>query len=404
MADQEKREPAQVPMSRPDLTEEEVAAVSQVLRTPHLSMGPEVEGFESAIADYVGAKHGIAVNSGTAGLHLCVRAADIADGDLVITSPYSFVASANVLLYERAVPVFVDVDPASGNLDPGPVAEAIDDLARGAQSRARWLPRRGAELAGDLKGLLAVDVFGQPADYKRLEPLARDADLPLIEDSCEALGARYMGRPAGAFGDAGVFAFYPNKQITTAEGGVIVTDRGDWAETARALRNQGRAPGDTWLDHSLLGYNYRLNELNAALGRVQLGRIEELLASRARVAARYGELLDQVPGASAPALLPSTERMSWFVYVIQLEAGIDRRQVAEGLAAGGVPSRPYFQPIHLQSYFIDRFGYKRGDFPIAEDLARRSLALPFSSVMTDQQVDLVVDALAGVLRGLGATD
>lgn len=402
MAPDRNREGNRVPMSRPALSEEEVAAVSRVLRTPYLAMGPEVKAFEAEVADYVGAQHGVAVNSGTAGLHLCVRAAGIADGDLVITSPFSFVASANVLLYERALPIFVDVDPASGNIDPQAVAEAIDDLLQGAEARARWLPRRGAERAGDLKGVLTVDVFGQPADYRRLEPLAQAADLPLIEDSCEAIGARYRDQPAGTFGDAGVFAFYPNKQMTTAEGGVIVTDREDWAETARALRNQGRAPGDTWLDHSLLGYNYRLNEMNAALGRVQLTRIDELLARREAVAAHYGQLLAQVPGASAPVLLETTGRMSWFVYVIRLDPGLERRRVAEALAQAGVPTRPYFQPIHLQRYFVERFGFQPGDFPVAEDLGRRSLALPFSSVMTKEEVELVVEALDRVLQRIGA--
>lgn len=402
MAEQAKQEGIRVPMSRPDLTEAEVAAVSQVLRTPYLSMGPEVEAFERAVADYVGAKHGIAVNSGTAGLHLCVRAAGIRDGDLVITTPFSFVASANVLLYERALPIFVDVDPTSGNIDPQAVQAAIDDITAGGKARSRRLPRRGAERTGELKGLLPVDVFGQPADYGRLEPLAQSAGLPLIEDSCEALGARYQARPAGTFGDAGVFAFYPNKQMTTGEGGVIVTERDDWAEVARALRNQGRAPGDTWLDHSFLGYNYRLNELNAALGRVQLGRIEELLASRGRVAERYRQLLAEVEGATAPAVLETTDRMSWFVYVVRLDPGLERRKVAEGLAAEGVPTRPYFRPIHLQTYFVDRFGFEPGDFPAAEDLARRSLALPFSSVMTDQEIGWVVEALDGVLRRMGA--
>ena len=386
-----------IPMSMPDLTEAERKAVMAVLETPRLSMGPQLEAFEQAVADYVGAEHAIAVNSGTAGLHLCVRAADIKDGDLVITTPFSFVASANVMLYERAIPVFVDVDPISGNIDPEQVAQAAADLASGGTGRKRWLPRSGAESAGPLKAILAVDVFGQPADYKAIEDIAQAFDLALIEDSCEALGASYRGRPAGTFGDAGVFAFYPNKQITTAEGGVVVTDRADWADAARSLRNQGRDQGDTWLDHSRLGYNYRMTELSAALGVVQMERLETLLQARERVASWYQARLEGVAGLTPPQVVAGTDRMSWFVYVIKLDPAYDQMAVSDGLMSEGVPSRPYFRPIHLQRYFVDQFGYAQGDYPVAEDLGQRSLALPFSGVMTEGQVDLVVDKLIKVL-------
>ena len=380
-----------IPMSSPDLTDLERDAVLAVLRTPRLSMGPQIEAFEAAVARQVGARHAIAVSSGTSGLHIAVRLTGIRDGDLVLTTPFSFVASANVMLYERAVPLFVDVDAQTGNLDVSQAAQAIEDLTRGGGSR--WLPRRGAAAGAKLRGLLPVDAFGQPADFDPLTEAAKRASLPVIEDSCEAFGATYKGRPAGRLGDVGVYAFYPNKQMTTAEGGLIVTDRDDWADLARALRNQGRAPGDTWLEHTYLGYNYRLDELSAALGAAQMQRWDELLAKRDRVAEWYSERLAEMPRAQAPSLAPTTTRVSWFVYVVRLDAGVDRRRVMERLETQGIPSRPYFAPIHLMRYFVDQFGYQPGDFPVTEDLGRRSLALPFSGVMTEDQVDEVCRAL-----------
>ena len=387
-----------IPMSSPDLTEREIQAVLDVLRTPRLSMGPQQEAFEAAVARRVGARHAIAVASGTAGLHLAVRAAGIADGDLAITSPFSFVASANVLLYERAVPIFVDVDPATGNLDPAQTEEAVHDLLKGGDRARRRQPRRGGGV-GALKALLPVDAFGQPADYEALTQETQKHSLAVIEDSCEAFGATRHDRPAGMFGDVGVFAFYPNKQITTGEGGVIVTDRDEWAEAMRSLRNQGRAPGDTWLQHTHLGYNYRMDEMSAALGAAQMERLDQLLDRRQRVAGWYEERLSEQAGVSTLPISPATTRMSWFVYVVRFAAGIDRQAVARRLEALGIPSRPYFTPIHLQPYFVERFGYQPGDFPVAEDLGRRSLALPFSSVMTEEQVETVCDAVREAMAG-----
>jgi dTDP-4-amino-4,6-dideoxygalactose transaminase len=379
-----------VPMSSPDITDAEREAVAAVLRTPTLSMGPEIEAFEQAVAELAGRRHAIAVSSGTAALHLCVRAAGIQEGDLVITSPFSFVASANVLLYERAVPVFVDVDPATGNLDPEQVEAATVALTSGEGS---WLPRKNAGNGGKLRAILTVDVFGQPADYRQFVPIVESHGLSLIEDSSEALGAQYFGKPAGAFGDAGIFAFYPNKQMTTGEGGMVVTDREDWADWIRSLRNQGRAVGDSWLQHTFPGYNYRLDEMSAALGRVQAGRIEELLSKRAQVAEWYGQVLADVPGVELPTIAPATTQMSWFVYVVRLDPAIDRQRVIAALEQDGIPSRAYFEPIHLQPYMVEIHGYQAGDFPITEDLGNRSLALPFSGVMTEEQVVLVSEAL-----------
>jgi perosamine synthetase len=382
-----------IPMSSPDLTDAEREAVASVLRTPNLSMGGEILAFEAAFRQYSGSRHAIGISSGTAGLHLCVRAAGIQDGDLVITTPFSFVASANVLLFERAIPVFVDVDPFSGNIDPQLVEQAAADLTAGGRRAQRWLPRRSGQDGGRLKAILPVDVFGQPADMDPILETARRSGLQVIEDSCESLGAEYKGRKAGSLGDYGVFAFYPNKQITTGEGAVIITDDDASADIMRALRNQGRAPGDTWLQHTHLGYNYRLDEMSAALGCVQLSRIEELLDKRQQVADWYAERLVEIPGISVPQVVEYTTRASWFVYVVRFSAHIDRDRVARDLAGQGVPARPYFLPIHLQPYMVERFGYRAGDFPVTEDLGRRGLALPFSGVMSEVQVDYVCQAL-----------
>jgi len=387
-----------VPMSLPDITDAEREAVMAVLRTPNLSMGPQIDAFERAMCEFTGAKHAVAVNSGTAGLHLCVRAADIRQGDLVITTPFSFVASTNVLLFEKAIPVFVDIDPVTGNIDPDQVEQAARDLTAGGEAAHKWLPRRGAESYGPLKAILAVDVFGQPADYDRLVQIAREYHLLLIEDSCEALGAEYKGRKAGLLGDYGVFAFYPNKQITTGEGGVIVTDNVHAADFMRGLRSQGRAPGDTWLQHTYLGYNYRLDDMSAAIGRVQMGRIEELLLKRQRVADWYAERIAEIPGVMAPQLVADTTRVSWFVYVIRFAPGLKRDNIAASLHAKRIPVRPYFLPIHLQPYLVEQFGFASGDYPVTEDLGKRGLAVPFSGMMTEDQVDLVCRLLAESLE------
>jgi dTDP-4-amino-4,6-dideoxygalactose transaminase len=388
-----------IPMSSPDLTQAERDAVMAVLNTPNLSMGSEIRQFEESVCKYTGSKYALGVNSGTAGLHLCVRAAGFGAGDIVITTPFSFVASTNVLLFEQAVPVFVDIDPVTGDIDPQQVAQAAGDLAAGGERAKKWLPRKGAEHAGALRGILAVDVFGQPADMDAICSIAKKHQLKVIEDSCEALGARYKNRPAGTLGDYGVFGFYPNKQITTGEGGLIITDDQKAADYMNTLRNQGRAPGDTWLQHTHLGYNYRLDEMSAALGRVQMSRIDDLLNKRDRVARWYSERLAEIPGVEAPVIVPTTTRVSWFVYVMRLAKGIDRDQLAVSLKEANIPVRPYFLPIHLQPYMVERFGYQPGDFPITEDLGDRGLAIPFSGMMTEEQVDTVCRAIQTALAG-----
>jgi perosamine synthetase len=387
-------------MSSPDLSEVERQAVMAVLNTPNLSMGSRIDAFEQAICEFSGSRHAIGVNSGTAGLHLCVRAAGIGPGDLVITTPFSFVASANVMLFEQAIPVFVDVDPKTGNISPVLAAEAAHDLCDGrVELRQKWLPRcRAAPGGGRLKAILSVDVFGQPADLDPLRQTVNQYGLKLIEDACEALGAEYKGVKAGRQGDSAVYAFYPNKQITTGEGGMIITDDAEAAAMMRALRNQGRAPGDTWLQHTYLGYNYRLDEMSAALGVAQMSRLEELLQKRERVAAWYLERLSEIPWVEPPQLSETTTRVSWFVYVIRLKKEIDRAAVAHRLAEAGIPVRPYFLPIHLQPYMVERFDYRPGDFPVTEDLGERGLALPFSGKMSEEQVEIVCKALAEVLN------
>ena len=376
----------QIPMSSPDITEAERRAVQDVMNTPILSMGARIKAFEQTFCDLTGARYAIGVNSGTAGLHLCVRAAGIGPGDYVITTPFSFVASTNVLLFENAIPIFVDVDPLTGNIDPELAADAIKNIQK-------YLPRTSHSAPGTLKALLPVDVFGQPADMDPINHLAQQHGLRVIEDSCEALGATYKGRPAGMLGEFGVFAFYPNKQITTGEGGVVVTNDEQAARLMLALRNQGRAPGDTWLSHTYLGYNYRLDEMSAALGTVQMSRLDELLTKRETVAGWYADRLSEIPGVEIPHIDANTTRTSWFVYVMRVAPGQDRDALAKRLEARGVPVRPYFLPIHLQPYMVERFGYREGDFPVTEDLGRRGLALPFSGVMSEAQVEYVCAAV-----------
>jgi perosamine synthetase len=398
--------PVPIPMSSPDITDAEIAAVVGVLRTPVLSIGPQIVAFEQACAEYAGARHAVGVNSGTSGLHLCAIAAGIGDGDLAITTPFSFIASANALLYERGIPVFVDVDPATGNLDPQLVAEAALDLAaaRRAPSATRWLPPalRSARHAGTLKAILPIHAFGQPADMDPILETAHEHRLAVIEDACEAIGAKYKGRAVGTLGDAAVFAFYPNKQMTTGEGGMIVTNDAAWDELFRSLRNQGRDVFDAWLNHSRLGYNYRLDELSAALGLAQIRRVEELLARRAQVARWYDERLADIELIERPYIAPTTTGMSWFVYVVRVLPPAGRDEVMRELAEAGIPSRPYFSPIHLQPFYRKTFGYQRGDFPVTEYLGDVSLALPFSGVMTETQVDYVCEQLRRIMNAQNA--
>jgi dTDP-4-amino-4,6-dideoxygalactose transaminase len=278
------------------------------------------------------------------------------------------------------------------------VFAAAQDIIQGGKNAQAWLPPKGANPDSKLKAILPVDVFGQPADLEPILTTAWKYQLKVIEDSCEALGAAYKNHLAGTLGDFGVFGFYPNKQITTGEGGMVITDDGDATSLMRALRNQGRAPGDTWLQHTHLGYNYRLDEMSAALGVIQMQRLEAMVTKRNQVANWYNQRIQEIQGIEPPHIAPYTTRMSWFVYVIRLAQRLDRDLIAKRLGTAGIPVRPYFLPIHLQPYMVERFGFREGTFPVTEDLGQRGLALPFSGVMEEDQVEKVCQALRQVIQ------
>lgn len=372
-----------IPLSAPDITDEERACVLEVLLGRNLSLGPRLPAFEQALCDLTGARHAIAVNSGTSALHLCIKAAGIGEGDEVITTPFSFVASANCALFERAVPVFVDIDPDTWNLDVSRIEAAITPRTR---------------------AILPVHVFGRPCPMGPILKIADAHGLKVLEDSCEAIGATSSGRAVGTFGQTGTFAFYPNKQITTGEGGAIVTDDDHVAMLCRSWRNQGRAENGGWLQHERLGYNYRLSEMNCALGFVQLSRLPEILASRAKVAARYTRLLqDLVPQVHVPAPAASSDEISWFTYVVRLRDEFSteaRDAVVQSLRLRGIACNTYFSPIHLQPFYRDMFGYRSGDFPVTERIAGRTIALPFFNQLTDEEIEIVCNALSDAVSAL----
>jgi perosamine synthetase len=361
----------EIPMSRPVISKEDIDEVVSVLKTPFLSMGPKTEAFEKEFAKYVGARYAAAVNSGTSALHICMRILDLKPGDEVITTPFSFVASSNCILYERAKPVFVDINPKTLNIDAEKIEEAITKKTR---------------------AILPVHVFGQPCDMDEIMRISADHKLPVIEDACEAIGAEYQKRKVGTFGQCSTFAFYPNKQMTTGEGGMILTDdKGAW-KLAQSLRNQGRSERGQWLHHERLGYNYRIDEMSAALGLSQLKRIDELLYMRARVADIYNNLLSGIDGAELPFVDKKTTRMSWFVYVVRVNPK-KRDVIMKKLASRGVPSKPYFTPITAQPFYKELFGFRESDFPICEEAGKSCLALPFFGQMTEEQVIYVCKTL-----------
>lgn len=364
-----------IPLSAPDVSARDRERVNAVLSGTTLSLGPLLPEFERAAAAAAGTRFAVAVNSGTSALHLCVKAAGFEEGDEVITTPFSFVASANCLLYERVIPRFVDIDPLTYNIDPAEVESAI-----GARTR----------------GIVPVHVFGHPCDMPRINATAGRHKLTVIEDSCEAIGATINGQRAGSFGQSGVFAFYPNKQITTGEGGMVVTDDEAVARLCRSLRNQGRGEGGAWLQHERLGYNYRLSEINCALGLGQLSRLDEILAARKNVAAMYNEELSGMDGLVLPApAAPGTE-ISWFVYVVRLQDDFrreDRDAVLQSLRNEGIGCNNYFSPIHLQGFYQEKFGFQSGQFPVTERVSARTIALPFFNALSREQVVLVGRAL-----------
>jgi dTDP-4-amino-4,6-dideoxygalactose transaminase len=362
-----------VPLAQPVLGEEEERAVVDVLRSGQLSLGPRVPAFEAAFAARLGVRHASAVSSGTAALHLGLRAVGVGDGDEVVTSPFSFVASANVILYERATPVFADIDPRTLNLDPDAAAAAITPRTR---------------------ALLPVHIFGYPADVPALERHG----LPIVEDACEALGAVHDdGVAVGARGHPAAFGFYANKQLTTGEGGMLVLGSGEHKQRVDSERNQGRAPDMGWLDHDRLGFNYRLTDVASAIGLAQLERLDGMLADRARVAGWYREALAGIEGLDLPCADGGEAVRGWFVFVVQLPRGSGRDDTIRALGRLGVQSKPYLPAIHLMSFYRERFGHRPGEFPVCEDVAARSIALPFFPAMTEGQVARVAEALGAVL-------
>jgi perosamine synthetase len=367
-----------VPLSGAWLDEREEELVLEVLRSGRLSLGPTIDRFEEALAEAVGAPYAAAVSSGTAGLHLLCRIAGVGPGDEVITSPYSFAASANCFLYEGATPVFADVDPRTYNLDPDAVAAAITDRT---------------------KAIVAVDIYGYPCELDPLRKLCERYGLAFVQDSCEALGAEYRGRRIGAHGVPAVFAFYPNKQITTGEGGMVTTHSEEEWRLLRSLRNQGRADSGGWLDHARLGFNYRLSDVAAAIGVAQTEKLDTILELRAAAAARYAELLGDVEGITLPLGDDADHVRSWFVYVVELADGIDRERVIASLEADVVQTARYLPVIHLQEYMRDLYGFGEGLCPVAESLGRRTLAIPFHTRITEAEQERVADSLRAALGG-----
>jgi perosamine synthetase len=362
-----------IPLARPVLGEREEALVLEVLRSGQLSLGPRLPAFEEAFAARLGAVHASAVSSGTAGLHLALRAVGVEEGDEVVTSPFSFVASANAVIFERARPVFADIDPVTLNLDPEAARAAIGDRTR---------------------ALLPVHVFGYPADLPAFEAMG----LPIVEDACEALGGVHAdGTHVGARGHPAVFAFYANKQMTTGEGGMVTTGDAAIKERMDSERNQGRAPNMDWLDHDRLGFNYRLSDIACALGLAQLERLDDLLAGRESVAELYREALAGIEGLGLPCADADGNRRGWFVYVVQVPYGHDRDDVIRDLRERGVQSKPYLPAIHLMSFYRERFGHREGEFPVCEDVAARSVALPFFPGLAESQIDQVATAVRSVL-------
>lgn len=363
-----------IPLASQDISDLEIKVVNEVLRSERLSLGPKIENFEKAVCDFVGCKYAAAVNSGTSALHIAMIAAGIGPGDEVITSSFSFIASSNSILYVGAKPVFVDIDPETWQIDPNKIEAAIT-------------PRT--------KAILPVHVFGQPAQMKPIMEIAKKHNLTVIEDSCEAIGAAIDGKKVGTIGLCGAFAFYPNKQITTGEGGILITNDEHVARMARSLRNQGRGEGATWLCHERLGYNYRMSDINAGLGWAQMQRIDYIINKRSTVAQWYTDRLKDYSDLILQKIEPNVE-MSWFVYVVRLADRFSTEQRAKLLkllTQNGIGCNPYFSPIHLQKYYRDQLGHREGELPITEHIGQRSFAIPFSTKITQTQVDYVCDTL-----------
>ena len=377
-----------IPLSKPDITALEKKMVGEVLQTSHLSLGPKLQEFEKVMADFSGVKYAVAVNSGTSGLHLIIRALGIGEGDEVITTPFSFIASSNCIIFEKAKPVFADIDEKTFNIDVKKIEGKITSRTR---------------------AILAVDIFSQPADWDELKRIAKKHKLYLIEDSAEALGSEYSsagplqakGKKCGSFGEAAIFAFYPNKQITTGEGGVVLTNSKKIYELCKSMTNQGRKVKDgKWLEHVMLGYNYRLDEMSCAMGVAQMKRIKDIIRKRKRVAELYNKKLKGIEGLEIPYIKPGNN-LSWFVYVVKLAekfSGKKRDKIIKNMAGKGIQCSNYFQTIHLQPFYRNEFGYKEGNFPVAENISKRTIALPFFNDLAEKDIDFVVKNLKDILN------
>ena len=368
-----------IPLSKPDITDLEKKAVAEVLETSFLSLAEKYKEFEKIMAEFAGVKYAVAVNSGTSGLHLIIRALGIGDLDEVITTPFSFIASANCILFEKAKPVFADIDENTFNIDVNKIEEKITKKT---------------------KAILAVDVFSQPAEWQELKKIAKKHNLFLIEDSAEALGSEYKGKKCGSFGDAAIFAFYPNKQITTGEGGMILTDNKKIYELCQSMANQGRKiENGKWLEHVQLGYNYRLDEMSCAMGISQMKRIKEILAKRAKVAELYNSKLKNIAELEVP-YIKLENKLSWFVYVVKLAENMaekKRDMIIKKMGERGIQCGNYFQAIHLQPLYKEKFNYKAGAFPVAENISKRTLALPFYNNLTEKEIDFTVKNLKEII-------
>lgn len=360
-----------IPLAQPDITEKEIAYVNDVMESGILSIGPKVEKFESMIAKLAGVKYAVAVNSGTSGLHLIVNAIGLKKGDEVITTPFSFIASSNCILFQDATPVFVDIDENTLNMDIEQIESKINP---------------------NTKAIIAVDALGQPIDMLKLRQIADKYKLWLIEDSAEAIGSSYKGNMAGSIADAAIYAFYPNKQITTAEGGVIVTDNQKIFELCCSMRSQGRAVTGLWLHHERLGYNYRMSELHAAIGIAQLERFDEIVSKRKAVAKMYNSKLKDISWIRLPYISDNVTCMNWFVYVIRVDSKI-RDNFMEYLISNGIGCKPYFTPIHTQPYYVERFGFHKGDFSVTDRVAEQCVAIPFYTSITEKEIDYVVETI-----------
>ncbi len=366
------------PLAKPYITKSERNAVIRVLNSGNLSLGPVHKEFEKKFAKKIGTKYAVSVSSGTAGLHLAVIAAGIKAGDEVITSPFSFISSANCILYVGAKPVFVDVDSETYNIDPKKIQRAITKKT---------------------KAILVVHIFGQACDMAPIKKIAKKHNLKIIEDACESILATYRGKQVGTFGSAAVFAFYPNKQITTGEGGMVVTDSKKDYELYCSLRNQGRSMNMQWLDHKYLGYNYRMNELNAALGIAQLEKIDWLISQRIIIAGGYQKYLAKHSDLIKLPATAKNNRHTWFVYVVQiLSKKVNRDKLIDQLSKQGIATKPYLPSIHLFDFYRQQFGYKKGDFPISEQISNRSLALPFYTSLKEKDVKYICQKLIKLIK------